>query len=166
MKTQLNVKKEIQTHGILMIAIYVFITAGIIIVSGKQPEVVTRELAEKNTSYSTKAEEGKSDLTSGSSAIFSDRMMNNLYEALIPIAEPALDLTGISTINFPEGNKDEMAAEFTGNEDIISMLAHKNNEVAKECAVYWSMKDCLKKESEQPLKIENWMVSDDFWDFE
>lgn len=163
MKTQVNEWSEVKNQGILIIAFYVFIVAGIFIVSGGRSVVLDREVTDHHSYGTQEAVEEESDIYSATPAFLSEEMMMNLQEALMPIEEHSLSLSGVNNIQFPVETNDEKNAETSENSYLNTMLIQKNKEVAKECAMYWELKECLKKESEQPLQIENWMTDEQIW---
>jgi hypothetical protein len=163
MKTQESELKEVKAQGIVMIAFYVLVMSGILIITGGNSQEAAFRL--KNSEAPGNDEKSLAGMVFASSpaAVESESFLFNLYEALEPIEDPAITVSDLMDIHFPSAIMEDIGRDYTEDTFLKSMLEEKNREVTAEYELFWNLKDCLKEESEKPLEVENWMFDDAFW---
>jgi hypothetical protein len=164
MKAQINKRDDLQIQGIFTLAFYFSVMAGILVFTENSNRPVNAKetsnfgiLANKNASAA--------DSAAGIDAAENYRM-DMLNEMLIPAAEPIMLFSDVSGINFPVELNSEQSNEWTNNDYLLNSLSEKNSELAEYYQLVWEIKESLVQENEQPLKLENWMTDDFFWDHE
>jgi hypothetical protein len=161
MKTQESEFREVRAQGIVMIAFYVLVMAGILIITGGNSQETALRL--KGSEIISKDGESVFASTSNPATALSESYMNNLYEALEPAVEPALEVSELLDIHFPVIIKKDASRDYTDDAYIQNMLEEKNREIAAELELIHNMKEYLKVDTEKPLEVENWMYDDSFW---
>jgi hypothetical protein len=164
MKAQINKRDELQIQGIVTLAFYFTVMAGILVFTESSNEPVNAKgtskiglLANKNLSVADSAAAIDADET---------YRMEILNEMLIPAAEPIMLFSDVSEINFPVELNREQSSEWTDNDYLLKSLSEKNSELSEYYHLVWKTKESLVQDNEQPLKLENWMTDDSFWSHE
>jgi hypothetical protein len=163
MKTQKSEFREVRAQGIVMIAFYVLVMAGILIITGGNSQETAWRLKVSETINNDEETVKVTASTSTPANALSESYMNNLYEALEPVEEPALAFSELLDIHFPVTTKKDVSQDYTESAYIKNMLEEKNREIAAEIELIHNMKEYLKVDSEKPLEVENWMFDDSFW---
>jgi hypothetical protein len=165
MKAQINKRDDLQIQGILTLAFYFTVMAGILVFTESNNEPANAKGTNKVFSANVVKDLSAADSAAG---INNDEiyMMELLNEMLIPAAEPTMLFSDVSGINFPVELNREQSIEWTNNDYLLKSLSEKNNELSEFYHLVWKTKESLVQENEQPLKLENWMTNDAFWSHE
>jgi hypothetical protein len=164
MKAQINRRDELQIQGIVTLAFYFTVMAGILVFTETGNEPVNAKGTSKIGLLANK------NLSAADSAAGIDAnetyMMEMLNEMLIPAAEPTVLFSDVSEINFPAELTRKQSSEWTDNDYLLNSLSEKNSELSEYYHLVWKTKESLVQDNEQPLRLENWMTDDFFWNHE
>lgn len=163
MKTQRSEVNEMRVQGIVMVAFYVLVMAGVMIMSGGKSLEAVMSLNASETGRAGEKSVKEAASPAGTVSVESEIYMNNLYEALLPVAEPEMAVMEMMEIPFPDLAGEISIFAFEDDNFIKELLDAKNTETAAECALMFELRNCLVKEPEQPLKVESWMIDESRW---